>query len=471
LPALVYRARRLAEHIDSVRQKRAELEGDVRKLTARLASARARAERAESEQARWRDEWARAIRPLGLGPDAIPAVVHEFLGRLGDLFERLKDARGFAERVEMIGHDANAFCGHVRELALQIDPPLAQRPCEQTAQGLVERLDAAKRDAERQATLLEEQKRYQQEFDQAAGRIEQLSAKLRAMCEEAGCQSPEALPQVEEASDTAARLRQTIRELEDQLLGLSAGATIDAFVSEVEAVDADHLGATLESLAGQMDQLETARGELRETIGSERKELEKMDAGTQAADAAEEAQHLLVQIRTDVEQYVRLRLASAVLRQAVERYQKKHEAPVLSRASALFRRLTLGSFQQLIADFDDRGEKVLMGDRGDGSRAVALAGMSDGTCDQLYLALRLASLENDLEKRGPIPFVVDDILVGFDDRRASAALEVLAELSRRTQVIFFTHHDHLVRLAQQSADADRLFVHHLPERVTADAAR
>ena len=48
--------------------------------------------------------------------------------------------------------------------------------------------------------------------------------------------------------------------------------------------------------------------------------------------------------------------------------------------------------------------------------------MSDGTADQLYLALRLASLETYLDDHEPIPLVVDDILVNFDDARALAAL-------------------------------------------------
>jgi uncharacterized protein YhaN len=76
--------------------------------------------------------------------------------------------------------------------------------------------------------------------------------------------------------------------------------------------------------------------------------------------------------------------------------------------------------------------------------------MSDGTADQLYLALRLASLEQYLENSESLPFVVDDILLRFDDARAAATLEVLAELSKKTQVIFFTHHRHLVDLAHRS---------------------
>jgi uncharacterized protein YhaN len=70
--------------------------------------------------------------------------------------------------------------------------------------------------------------------------------------------------------------------------------------------------------------------------------------------------------------------------------------------------------------------------------------MSSGTRDQLYLALRLASLEKYMDSAEPMPFIVDDILVHFDDARAQATLGVLAELARHTQVILFTHHARLV---------------------------
>ncbi len=186
-----------------------------------------------------------------------------------------------------------------------------------------------------------------------------------------------------------------------------------------------------------------------------------MDAGTQAADAAEQVQDLLARLEADAGRFVRLKLALAVLREGIERYRKKNEGHVLRRAADLFQRLTRGSFEGLVVDFDDQGQSVLKGVRAGAGQRIELSAMSDGTADQLYLALRLASLENYLEGKEPLPFVIDDVLVGFDDDRSAAALEILAELSGRTQVIFFTHHAHLVRLAQERLDPSVLFVHRL----------
>lgn len=189
-----------------------------------------------------------------------------------------------------------------------------------------------------------------------------------------------------------------------------------------------------------------------------------MDGSARAVELAEDAQTILAKLETDVERYVHLRLASTVLAQAIERYREKHQGPILKRTNELFAHLTFNSFEGVRADFDDHDNPVLVGVRM-GSEEVKVEGMSDGTTDQLYLALRLASLETYLKNNEPMPFIVDDILIRFDDKRATAALQVLAELSTKTQVIFFTHHQHLVELAETNIDSSILFKHSLQQMI------
>ena len=75
--------------------------------------------------------------------------------------------------------------------------------------------------------------------------------------------------------------------------------------------------------------------------------------------------------------------------------------------------------------------------------------MSDGTRDQLYLAMRLAALKMRLGTHEPMPLIVDDLLITFDDERTEAALDVLADLSRLTQVILFTHHGRVTEASKK----------------------
>jgi uncharacterized protein YhaN len=48
----------------------------------------------------------------------------------------------------------------------------------------------------------------------------------------------------------------------------------------------------------------------------------------------------------------------------------------------------------------------------------------------------------------------------MDDQHVRAALHVLADVARRTQVLFFTHHEHIVAIAR-AAFAEKTCVHRL----------
>ena len=217
-----------------------------------------------------------------------------------------------------------------------------------------------------------------------------------------------------------------------------------------------------------LDELETRiaarEGDLErvgQTVGAERQVLAGMDSRDGAAESAEKVQAIVARLQGDIARFATLKVAATVLHRGIERYREKNQGPILARASDLFAGLTGGSFARLQIDDDGDGRSVLMGVRPDG-RLVGVEGMSDGSHDQLYLALRLASLESWLSSHEPIPFVVDDILLNFDDLRATAALAALAELSARTQVLFFTHHRHIIDLAKDHLPRDVVFVHELP---------
>jgi uncharacterized protein YhaN len=87
--------------------------------------------------------------------------------------------------------------------------------------------------------------------------------------------------------------------------------------------------------------------------------------------------------------------------------------------------------------------------------------LSSGTRDALYLSLRLAALEAAVERTGPMPIVLDDILVNLDEEHSSAALRCFANISSTSQVLLFTHHAHVVSLAENVLSSKELAVHHL----------
>jgi len=80
--------------------------------------------------------------------------------------------------------------------------------------------------------------------------------------------------------------------------------------------------------------------------------------------------------------------------------------------------LTNGQHQKLLIEQDSVPR--LISKKADGT-TVRLEGMSDGTSDQLFLALRLVTIEMQMEEGTPLPFIADDLLINCDDERTAAS--------------------------------------------------
>ncbi len=109
---------------------------------------------------------------------------------------------------------------------------------------------------------------------------------------------------------------------------------------------------------------------------------------------------------------------------------------------------TDGRYVRILAPL---GKQVQELERNDGV-IVPLAGLSTGTAEQLYLALRFGLVEHFARQAESLPVVMDDILVNFDPVRAERAARSIEDLATRHQVLYFTcHSGH----AAQAGEGDR----------------
>jgi ABC-type molybdate transport system substrate-binding protein len=100
------------------------------------------------------------------------------------------------------------------------------------------------------------------------------------------------------------------------------------------------------------------------------------------------------------------------------------------------------------ANADEKGTPFLIAIEANGTTTKRVDQLSEGTRDQLFLALRLVMLEDYAAKAPALPFIADDLLQTFDDYgRTANALAALADLSQHMQVIVLSHHRQLIDAA------------------------
>ncbi len=122
----------------------------------------------------------------------------------------------------------------------------------------------------------------------------------------------------------------------------------------------------------------------------------------------------------------------AALEQAQEELRRRFAPQLTAQATAYMTRLTGGRYDRLLLEQD---LSLSAGAVGEDTLHPAQY-RSDGTVDQLYLALRLA-MSRVLLPQGT-PLILDDALVRFDGRRLALAMEVLGREAEDRQVIVFT---------------------------------
>jgi len=413
----------------------------------------------EEKLSQWKNRWAKSMAAIGVASDVSPAAAMIIIENIRESKALVDEKNALNKRIEGIDRDADTFRGQVGHLVDTLAPELDKEPPQRAAMLLNTRLTEARELRSAQKSIEAQMAAATADRQDAEKRVADTRTLLGSLCREARCQRPDELEQVEKRSRTRQQLSNEQESFETRLRELSAGATVDAFMAEAGSVKADSIEPELERIAGEVEMLEQERSTLDQTIGTQKGELARMDGSAKAAEYAEVKQRLLANLESDVEHYARLKIASVILARTVEQYREKHQGPLIKRASELFSQMTAGSFDGVRAEYDEKDNPVLVGIRIEENKTVPVAGMSDGTADQLYLALRLASLEQYLSHNEPLPFIVDDILLRFDDDRSAATLKVLADISQKTQVIFYTHHQHLVDLAKNNVDPKILKQH------------
>jgi uncharacterized protein YhaN len=280
-------------------------------------------------------------------------------------------------------------------------------------------------------------------------REEQLKGVIRrieALLIETGCDSVEALIEAERRSDQARIIDNDLREIHEKILIAGDGKTIQELEKAAENADPDQIAAKIQEAATAHSVLDREYQEALTGLGAQKQRVKSQDGRSDAARFAAEAQECLATARAHAGRYARLQIATLVLQRAVDNYRRKNESAILRRAETLFRRLTLGRYTDLSVEYE--GGKAKLRAVRPGEEVDVARSLSDGTLDQLFLSLRLASIEQHLASQEAMPLVLDDIFINFDDDRTRAGIEVLAEFAEKTQVLLLTHHARTIELAK-----------------------
>ncbi len=405
----------------------------------------------------WGAAWSPIAARLGLAEGTGAQAGAEALAVWAEIDRHARDMRTALQRVSEMTADIAVFASRVGGVCAVCAADLAREAPAHAVRRVAGRLAQSRAAAAERSRLKNEiagrsarLATLSQEMAEAADAL----AGLRAL---AGVEDDDALQVAIARAHQAALLDRATEERARELRRLDDGLTLEALGAEAAGEDHDLLAGRMAAIEGRLREIaaenEVFAGRLRDLETA----IAEMERGHDAAEASQRMRNAAAEAEEIAARYVRLRLSHTLLRAGIERFRRERQAPLLAAAGAVFKNLTEGRYATIATQEEDDGRMVVVALRPDGFACPAER-LSEGTRDQLYLALRLAAIRAHADQAEPLPFIADDLLASFDDRRARATLHALADFGAVTQTILFTHHDHIAAMV----DTATTQVHRLP---------
>ena len=448
LPALLAKADRMLTVAAQRQRARNELESKRIRAAKETRDAETARATASAAQAAWSQRWRAVLAELGRPANEEPGETEAVLQVLGDLEKEHAAVTGLAQRLRGMEADLARFTAALAATVGVL--PAAKLPDDpfQAAREL-DRLLTGERARQERHRVLREGLEKAEADEQAAGlALAAARTRLRAVLELIGAETIEqAREQLALSADRVrfegmrdaadARLREDGDGLPlDVLLAAVAGIPAEAYSGLIEAANTSRKAAT-----------EAAQHATEEAAGL-RQTMERTEKETGAIAAAADQQAALASLSGTLDEALVYHTAALLLGRALDAVEKSGDLSMIRRLGEIFEQLTCGAHTRVTTEMDDDGRADFgFIQRDFPEERQSIDQLSEGTRDQFFLALRVAAIENHLTTATPLPFIGDDILQTFDNDRALAALRVLADLSRHTQVIILTHHRHLLDLA------------------------
>jgi uncharacterized protein YhaN len=461
LPALLHEAEHRIEQARAAETRRSTVVARLDAIERQIAQADAKQVAGRRELAAWQCDWAACLGALRRPAEETPAELQSVLDLLARLREALREAEGLEDRVRGMEGRIAVFEAHAAAIVSAVVAPFASLAPLNAADRLRALLATARTAATQREELTRQLNAVQAEQERATEALREARATADALVAAIGAADLDAAEARLRLAAERARQAALRDELEAQLLGAGGGQSLDGLRAEADAIAPDALDAALDAMRDRQQQaiarLQATAAEVAQR-GSEMEQLAAADTTTRAAAQGEAA---LATLGRALEEALVMQAAALLLEQGLAQVEAGGDNRLVARIGETFRRLTCGTYAGLRVSEDESGPRHLVAlERAFPDEERRIDDLSDGTRDQLFLALRLVAIEQHVATAPPLPFVADDILQTFDDTRAVAALEALLVLSEATQVIVLTHHPHVLDLAG-SLPPGRVHVHRL----------
>lgn len=441
--SLVKIAKGRVDRARSDAEDRQRLTGAIPEMKKELTALDAELDHVDSQQQEWNHNWSSLLSELQFPESISVTAATKMMRSLRQARDSHIRSLELADRAASLNADVDAFNAEVQRLCKEITPELVELPPSDALTRLTERLAAATQAAQEQTSLKNRLAKCRLQIDARETDVRVLSEQVEDLMKSANVSSAEEFMELARQAVHRAELNSETERLLRELKRLAGTEEYDAFEEKLRQTSPESLQLQLEDADRKYAEVDAQRDEALRNDTEAEQQVRSMDGESQAAALQMELENSYAKLGSAVDQLAPVLIAQALLRRAVERFEKEHQPAMLGEVERLFSKMTNGRYTGIRRRLDEQGTMQVEQHNG---KLKTPDQLSTGTREQLYLAIRLAYVQQYCQDSEPLPLIMDDILVNFDQQRAESTLDVLIELAGEVQVLFLTCHEHIAAL-------------------------
>ncbi len=213
-------------------------------------------------------------------------------------------------------------------------------------------------------------------------------------------------------------------------------------IRKLKTVEKEMLEDELRERQQEISGMENDLSLKKEELGGKKKEKEQLESESELAGLLTELETEIQRLKDAYREWLANKMALKILKEVRERYEQEKQPAVIKYSGVYFNKITGGRYPQIRVSLDDNDVSVI-----DRRGAVKkLDQLSRGTREQLLISLRLGLIEEYEKGAEPLPVIVDEVFVNFDEERARQTAAILQEFAQERQILIFTCHPEMENL-------------------------
>lgn len=218
----------------------------------------------------------------------------------------------------------------------------------------------------------------------------------------------------------------------------------EALWHALETGQYDQWMETHNTLSRRIEEESAKLGELQRSQGAIDNEIFRLAGDDSMTSALQKKEKIEAELKSALEEWLTLMYTEELLTRAQTIYESGRQPQIMKMANEFLKDMTMGKYSLHMAD---NGKDIFIEDSTHAVKNEKI--WSSGTGDQVFLAIRLAMALSFGEQIEPLPIVLDDIFVRFDEKRQRETLRFLMELGKKQQIFLFTCHERTMHIAEE----------------------